>query len=86
MTAARADLGALTHRSRNVTHQWGAAVMNHPDAFHGMLFISRFTAKPCVALFQLPGDIAPEVAGAPVSFAAHAVALVLKKNFAVALS
>lgn len=86
MTAARVDLGALAHRSRNVTHQWGAAVMNHPDAFHGMLFISRFTAKTCAALFQVPGDSAPEVAGAPVTFARHPVALVLEKHFAVALS
>lgn len=86
MITARVDLGSLAHRSRNVTHRWGAAVMNHPEGFHGLLFVSRFTGKTCVALFQVPGDTPPEVSGRPVQFATHPVAVALQKKFAIALT
>jgi hypothetical protein len=86
MPTARVDLTALTHRSRSVTHAWGAAVMNHPGGFHGLLYLSRFTGKICVALFAVPGDPTPVVSGSPFSFHSRPIAYKLEKNFEIALT
>lgn len=86
MVAARVDLAALANRSRRVTHLWGGAVMNHPDGFHGLLYMSRFTGNTCLALFQCPEDPAPTVEGAARSFANQDVATNLLRDFAISLT
>jgi len=86
MPVARVDLTAITHRYRSITHQWGAAVMNHPAGYHGLLYVSRFTGKTCVALFAVPGDPPPAVETGPVSFSLQPSALKLERDFEIALT
>ncbi len=86
MSTAKVDAAALMHRSRRVTHLWGKAVMEHPSGFHGLLYASRFTGKTCVALFEIPGDVAPRVEGPPYFFARTAIATTLINRYDVALT
>lgn len=86
MPSARIDLTAITHRYRSITHQWGAAVMNHPADYHGLLYVSRFTGKTCVALFAVAGDPPPAVAAGPLPFSVRSTALKLEKDFEIALT
>lgn len=68
LKAARVDMGTLMHSERGVTHAWALAVMGHPAGFHGLLFISRFTGRECLALFHT-SDATPLTASAPKKFA-----------------
>lgn len=86
MITARVDLAALAHRSRNVTHQWGRAVVHHAKGFHGLLFLSRFTGRTCLALFEIQGDPAPTLDGTQKRFADLPVAHRLLREFSVALT
>jgi hypothetical protein len=85
MTSAKVDAGAVTHRSRRVTHAWARAVMAHPAGFRGLLYPSRFTGRTCVVLFALPGDAAPVVEGRGRRFAESAAAAALLARYQPAL-
>lgn len=43
-------------------NQWSKAVHDHPHNFDGMLFISRFSQQPAIAIFDRVGIV---IAGAP---------------------
>ena len=51
-TALRLDLSALKNHELSIPQAWGLAIQNHPDTIDGIRYLSRFTSKPCVALFQ----------------------------------
>jgi hypothetical protein len=61
MAQAKVTLGSLASCSRNVTHKWARAVMDHPAGYHGLLYLSDYTAKPCLALFNVSGDPKPRM-------------------------
>jgi hypothetical protein len=49
------DLSALKHTELDVPQAWGLAIQNHPDAADGLRYLSRFTGRPCLVLFERPG-------------------------------
>lgn len=49
------DLSALHHTDISVPQAWGLAVQEHPNAFEGLLYPSRFDGQVCLALFDRPG-------------------------------
>jgi hypothetical protein len=52
------DLSALKHTELDIPHAWGLAIQSHPDAPDGLRYFSRFTGRPCLALFERPGTAA----------------------------
>jgi hypothetical protein len=54
-TRAGVDLSALTSSDLSVPQDWGLAIQQHPAGFHGLRYFSRFSGKPCIALFDRPG-------------------------------
>jgi len=51
----RMDLSALKNPDLAIPQAWGHAIQNHPDAADALRYPSRFTGKPCLALFDRPG-------------------------------
>jgi hypothetical protein len=49
------DLSALEHTNLDIPQAWGLAVQTHPSQPDGLRYLSRFTDKPCIALFDRPG-------------------------------
>ena len=46
------DLTALNYPDLSVPQQWRLAIQTHPAAVDGLRFPSRFTAQPCLVLFD----------------------------------
>jgi hypothetical protein len=51
------DASALMLPDLAVPQAWGVALMNHPNNFDGILYLSRFTQAHCLAIF----DRAPRI-------------------------
>ncbi len=64
------DLSALKHTDLSVPQAWGLAIQNHPEAVDGIRYLSRFTDRPCVALFERPG-LTEKLRETPVSLLAE---------------
>ncbi len=54
--ALNVDMAALMSYDLSVPQAWGLALQWHPASFAGIKFKSRFTMRPCFALFD-QGDI-----------------------------
>jgi hypothetical protein len=54
-TALKVDLSALKHTNLDVPQAWGYAIQMHPDTVDGLLYLSRFTGKSCMVLFERKG-------------------------------
>jgi hypothetical protein len=52
---AKVDLSALTFTDLAVPQEWGLRIQQHPLAYDGLRYLSRFDKKPCIALFERPG-------------------------------
>ena len=50
--ALNVDMSALINDDLSVPQAWGLALQQHPAYFQGIRFISRFTTRPCLALFN----------------------------------
>ena len=50
--ALNVDMAALMSYDLSVPQAWGLAVQQHPDNFLGIKYNSRFTNRPCLALFD----------------------------------
>lgn len=46
------DIAALMSYDLSVPQSWGLAIQQHPANFEGIKFNSRFTNRPCLALFD----------------------------------
>ena len=84
MAKARVTLGTLASCSRNVTHKWGRAVMDHPHTYHGLLYLSDYTGQTCLALFKVPGAPPPKLLGTQM-FDSHPVSSQLLREYRVTL-
>lgn len=49
------DLSALMHTDLSVPQVWGKAIQEHPSSLLGIRYLSRFTERPCLVLFDRPG-------------------------------
>lgn len=63
---AGVDLAALHAHDLAIPQAWGRALQDHPAAFDGVRYPSRFDGKPCVAVFARPGLLARFASGAPI--------------------
>lgn len=80
------DLSALKHPDLVVPQAWGMAIQNHPERVDGIRYSSRFTAKPCMVVFERSGrqvrlteeglGALPELDGASEFLEEHSIALV----------
>ncbi|MEX1048391.1 MAG: RES family NAD+ phosphorylase [Akkermansiaceae bacterium] len=52
------DLSALKHTELDVPQAWGLAIQGHPEKADGLRYLSRFTGRPCLALFERAGTAA----------------------------
>ncbi len=50
--ALHVDMAALMSYDLSVPQAWGLAIQRHPANFRGIKYNSRFTNRPCVALFD----------------------------------
>jgi len=50
--ALNVDMTALMSYDLSVPQAWGLAIQQHPANFRGIKFNSRFTNRPCLALFD----------------------------------
>lgn len=50
--ALNVDMAALMSYDLSVPQAWGLAIQQHPANFGGIKFSSRFTNRPCLALFD----------------------------------
>jgi hypothetical protein len=55
LSALMVDLSALMHKDVATPQEWGLALQQHPVAFQGIKYKSRFNGKGCLALFQRDG-------------------------------
>lgn len=60
------DLSAMKHPELDVPQAWGLAIQEHSAAVDGLRYLSRFTGRPCLALFERPG-LAPQLQETVVS-------------------
>jgi hypothetical protein len=51
------DQSALKHTDLAVPQAWGLAIQTHPDQVDGIRYLSRFTSRPCLAIFERPGRV-----------------------------
>lgn len=80
------DLSALKHTELDVPQAWGLAIQSHSEKADGLRYFSRFTGRPCLALFERPGTAAklteiplallPDLDETEHFLAANAIALV----------
>ncbi len=54
-TRAKVDLGALTSQDLAIPMEWGLRIQEHPAAFDGLRYRSRFNHEPCLVLFNRDG-------------------------------
>lgn len=54
-TRAKVDLAALTSVDLAVPMEWGLRIQQHPAAFDGLRYRSRFNHEPCIVLFDRDG-------------------------------
>jgi hypothetical protein len=52
LSALMVDLTALMNEKLAIPQEWGLAIQQHPGAFEGIKFKSRFNHGACLALFQ----------------------------------
>ena len=52
------DLSASMHTDLAVPHAWALAIQNHSAGVDGLRYLSRFSGRPCLALFERPGTLA----------------------------
>jgi hypothetical protein len=50
--ALKVDVAALMNYDLSVPQEWGLALQQHPANFLAIKFNSRFTTRPCLALFD----------------------------------
>ena len=50
--ACGVDVTSLLSADLSIPQAWGEAIALHPAQFDGLLYTSRFTDKPCLALFN----------------------------------
>lgn len=65
--ALSVDRATLMHPDLEVTQAWGRAIQQHPNAFRGLRYTSRFIDRPCLALFDreaLAGELVAVTEGA----------------------
>lgn len=65
-TALGCDLTALFHNEFSIPQSWAEAIHDHPAKCDGLLYMSRFTKKRCVALFAPPLDPNALIADSPL--------------------
>lgn len=63
---ARVDLSALTSANLTIPQEWGLRLQEHSSRFDGLRYLSRFDARPCLALFARPG-LVPRLRAEPIS-------------------
>jgi len=49
------DLSAINSTDLSVPQRWALAIQTHPTNVDGLRYPSRFTNRPCLALFDRPG-------------------------------
>jgi hypothetical protein len=52
LAACGVDLGSLNCHELRYPQAWARAIMEHPAAFDAILYASRFTQTPCVAIYN----------------------------------
>ena len=52
LAACGVDTGTLTNPQLRFPQAWAKAIMEHPTRFDAILYSSRFTQGPCLALFN----------------------------------
>lgn len=52
LAACGVDMGTLANPHLRFPQAWAKAIMEHPTGFDGILYSSRFTQGPCLALFN----------------------------------
>jgi len=52
LAACGVDLGSLNCHELRYPQAWAKALMEHPAAFDAILYASRFTQVPCVAIYN----------------------------------
>jgi hypothetical protein len=83
LAACGVDVGTLTNPHLRFPQAWARAIMEHPTGFDGILYSSRFTQGPCLALFdRRPLKIKP-LQSIPLS--SHPDGLKLLSEFQIAL-
>ena len=83
LAACGVDTGTLTNPHLRFPQAWAKAIMEHPTGFDGILYSSRFTQGPCLALFnRRPLKIKP-LQSIPLS--SHPDGLKLLSEFEIAL-
>jgi hypothetical protein len=83
LVACGVDIGTLTNPDLRFPQAWAKAIMEHPHAFDGILYSSRFTQGACLALFdRRPFKIKP-LDSIPLS--SHPEGMRLLSEFQIAL-
>jgi len=54
-SALSVDLASLMSPDLSIPQQWGLEIQNHPSEVPAIKFSSRFTDKPCLAIFGRKG-------------------------------
>ena len=52
LAACGVDLGSLNCHELRYPQAWAKAIMEHPAAFDAILYASRFTQMPCLAIYD----------------------------------
>jgi hypothetical protein len=61
------DLSSILHIDLSVPQLWGKAIQEHPDDVRGSRYLSRFTDRPCLVLFEKPGVVLNEKCLGPLT-------------------
>ncbi len=49
------DLAAINNTDLSISQEWALAIQRHPASVEGLRYPSRFTNRPCLALFERLG-------------------------------
>lgn len=83
LAACGVDIGTLANPDLRFPQAWAKAIMEHANAFDGILYSSRFTQGPCLALFdRRPLKIKPFDS---ISLSSHPDGMRLLSEFQIAL-
>lgn len=66
-SALKVDLSALTHPELELPQAWGLAIQTHPEKVDGFFYISRFTDRTCLVLFDRGGGAAATLTTSPLN-------------------